>query len=269
MARLSDKVALIVGAGSIGPGWGNGKATATLFAREGAKVVCADRDLDAATETASIIKREGGTATAVRCDVTSHDDIKAMVAAAMETYGRIDVLDNNVGIAEVGGVVELPEERWDFVHDVNLKSAFLTMKHVIPIMQVQGKGSIINISSIASISYTGVPYATYYSSKAAMNHLTRTTARQYAGDHIRVNAILPGLMKTPMVAAATGLVDQYGEGDVEETWAARDAQCPMGHMGDAWDVAQAALFLASDEAKYVTGIELVVDGGITLGYTAG
>ena len=269
MARLSDKVALIVGAGSIGPGWGNGKATAVLFAREGARVVCADRDLDAATETASIIQNEGGTATALRCEVTSHDDIKAMITATMETHGRIDVLDNNVGIAEVGGVVELPEERWDFVHDVNLKSAFLTMKHVIPIMQAQGKGSIINISSIASISYTGVPYATYYSSKAAMNHLTRTTARQYAADHIRVNAILPGLMKTPMVAAATGLVDQYGEGDVEETWAARDAQCPMGHMGDAWDVANAALFLASDEAKYVTGIELVVDGGITLGYAAG
>lgn len=269
MARLAGKVALVVGAGSIGPGWGNGKATSVLFAREGAKVACADRDLDAAEETASIIRDEGGEAIAVRCDVTSHDDIKSMVSTTEAEWGRIDVLDNNVGIAEVGGVVDVSEDMWDFVHDVNLKSAFLTMKHVIPVMQKQGAGSIVNISSIAGISYTGVPYATYYSTKAAMNHLTRTTARQYASDHIRVNAVLPGLMKTPMVAAATGLVDTYGEGDVEETWAARDAQCPMGHMGDAWDVAQAALFLASDESKYVTGIELVVDGGITLGYTTG
>ena len=269
MARLADKVAVVAGAGSIGPGWGNGKAASILFAREGAQVVCADVNPAAAEETAALIREEGGEAIAVRCDVTSEDEVASLMARAVETYGRIDVLNNNVGIAEVGGVTDLSEEKWDFVHNVNLKSAFLAMKHAIPVMQKQGSGSIVNISSIAGIRYTGVPYATYYSTKAALNHLTRTTARQYAGDHIRVNAVLPGLMKTPMVAAAVGLVDQYGEGDVEQTWAARDAQCPMGHMGDAWDVAYAVLFLASDEAKYVTGIELVVDGGITLGYTTG
>ena len=267
--RLAGKVALIVGAGSSGPGWGNGKATAALFAREGAKVMCVDRNGDAAAETAAVIEAEGGEAKTFQADVTSHDDIKAMVDATMKAWGRIDILDNNVGIAETGGVVETTEEQWDFVHAVNLKSAFLSMKHVIPIMVEQGGGSIVNISSIAGIAYTGVPYCTYYSTKAAMNHLTRTTARQYAKDNVRVNAVLPGLMKTPMVAAAKGLVSQYGEGDVEATWAARDAQCPMGHMGDAWDVAYAALFLASDEAKYVTGLEMVVDGGITLGYTSG
>jgi NAD(P)-dependent dehydrogenase (short-subunit alcohol dehydrogenase family) len=138
------------------------------------------------------------------------------------------------------------------------------MKHVIPVMERQGGGSIINISSIASIRYTGVPYTTYYASKAAMNHLTRTAAVQYAPKKIRINAILPGLMKTPMVEKSVELAQSYAGGDVEAMWRARDAQVPMGHMGDAWDVAYAALFLASDESRYVTGIELVVDGGITL-----
>src|SRR5215469_5844635 len=177
---------------------------------------------------------------------------------------RIDVVDYNVGLAHVGGVVELPEEEWDQIFAVNLKGCFLTMKHVIPVMEKQGGGSIINISSVAGIRYTGVPYSTYYATKAAMIHLTRTTAVQYAPKHIRVNAVLPGLMKTPMVEKTAGLAAEYGQGDIEEMWKVRDAQCPMGHMGDAWDVAYACLYLASDESKYVTGIELVVDGGISL-----
>ena len=173
-------------------------------------------------------------------------------------------MDYNVGIAHVAGVVDLPEEDWDRLFDVNLKGCYLTMKHVIPIMQRQGGGSVINISSVAGIRYTGVPYATYYATKAAMIHLTRTTAAQYAPQHIRVNTVLPGLIKTPMVEKTAGLAAQYGQGDIDEMWKARDAQCPMGHMGDAWDVAYACLYLASDEAKYVTGLELVVDGGISL-----
>ena len=163
----------------------------------------------------------------------------------------------------MGGVVEVTEAEWDRVFAVNLKSAFLSMKHTIPVMQRQGGGSIINISSIASIRHVGISYVTYAASKAAMNQMTRTTAVQYASDHIRVNAILPGLMKTPMVEHSAGLAASYANGDVEAMWRARDAQVPMGHMGDAWDVANAALFLASDESKYVTGIELVVDGGFT------
>ncbi len=186
-----------------------------------------------------------------------------MVAACLKAFGRIDVLDNNVGIAEMGSVVEVAEESWDRVFNVNLKSAYLAMKHVVPVMVKQGGGSIINISSIASIRHVGISYVSYNASKAAMNQLTRSTAIEFAKNHVRVNAVLPGLMKTPMVEHSAGLANSYAKGDVEAMWRARDAQVPMGHMGEAWDVANAALFLASDESKYVTGIELVVDGGIT------
>ncbi|HZE54291.1 MAG TPA: glucose 1-dehydrogenase [Bradyrhizobium sp.] len=264
MERLKGKTAIVVGAGSIGPGWGNGKATAVTFAREGAQVFCVDRSAAAARETVEIITSEGGKAAAFAADASRAADIEAMVAACLKAYGRIDVLNNNVGIAETGSVVEVSEADWDRVFAVNLKSAFLAMKHVIPVMTKQGGGSIINISSIASIRHLGISYVTYGTTKAAMNQMTRTTAVEFAAKNIRVNAILPGLMKTPMVEHSAGLAASYAKGDIEAMWRARDAQVPMGHMGDAWDVANAALFLASDESKYVTGIELVVDGGITL-----
>ncbi len=267
--RLAGKVAVVIGAGSAGPGWGNGKATAVTFTREGAKVVCADMRLAAAEETAALIAAEGGEAFAVACDWTKSDQLAALVAETLRRWGRIDVLDNNVGIAETGGVLDIDEAEWDRVFAINLKGAYLAMKHVIPVMLRQfeagGKGgAIINISSIASVRYTGVPYVTYAATKAALNHMTRVTAVEFAARGIRVNAILPGLMKTPMVEHSAGLARAYAGGDIEEMWRARDRQVPMGHMGDAWDVANAALFLASDESRYVTGIELLVDGGITL-----
>jgi NAD(P)-dependent dehydrogenase (short-subunit alcohol dehydrogenase family) len=263
MDRLKGKIALVVGAGSIGPGWGNGKATAVTFAREGATVFCVDRNAAAAEETVKIISSEGGKASAFTADVARASDVEAMVAACLKTCGRIDVLDNNVGIAEMGSVVDVAEASWDHVFAVNLKSAYLAMKHVIPVMVKQGGGSIINISSIASIRHLGLSYVSYGATKAAMNQMTRTTAVEFASQHVRVNAILPGLMKTPMVEHSAGLAASYAKGDVEAMWRARDAQVPMGHMGEAWDVANAALFLASDESRYITGIELVVDGGIT------
>ena len=189
--RLQGKTALVVGAGSSGPGWGNGKATAVLFARGGAGVLCADLNAAAAEKTAALIHKEGGVAQAVCADASKAADVEAIVARCIQQFGRIDILDNNVGIAEVGGVVELTEADWDRVFAVNLKSCFLAMKYVIPVMQSQGGGSIVNISSIASIRYTGVPYASYYASKAAINQLMRATAAEYAAKKIRVNAICP------------------------------------------------------------------------------
>lgn len=259
--RLDGKVAMVVGAGSSGPGWGNGKATAVLFAREGARVFCVDINREAAEETVAIVRGEGGTAEACRADVSQATEVEAMVARCLEVFGRIDVLDNNVGILEVGGPVEASEESWDRVLDVNLKSMFLTCKHVLPVMQRQGGGAIVNIASIAGIRDTGVPYISYATSKGAVLPFTRSVALQYARQGIRANAVIPGLLNTPMIVEP--LKEAYAGGDVEEMIRKRDAQCPTGKMGDAWDVAYAALFLASDEARYITGTELLVDGGIT------
>lgn len=259
--RLRDKVALVSGAGSIGPGWGNGKAAAVLFAREGARVLAADINIEAARETKRIIEAEGGVCETVSGNVAVAADVSAITDACLSAFGRIDVLHNNVGIVELGGPVETTEESWDRVNDVNLKSMFLTCKHVLPHMERQGGGAIVNIASIAGIRWLGVPYLSYAATKAAVIQFTRVVALQYARSGIRANSILPGLMNTPMVHAPE-VVSAYG-GNTEELVRRRDEQCPMGHMGDAWDVAYAALFLASDEAKYITGTELVVDGGLT------
>src|SRR5260370_15879006 len=237
MQRLEGKTAMVVGAGSIGPGWGNGKATAVTFAREGAQVFCVDRNAAAAEETAAIIASEGGRAIAFTSDVSRAGDVEAMVAACLKAYGRIDLLDNNVGIDEMGNVVEVSEADWDRVFSVNLKSAYLSMKHVIPVMERQGAGSLLNISSGASIRHLGISYVSYATTKAAMNQMTRTTAVEFAPKHIRVNAILPGLMKTPMVEHSAGLAARYPAGDVDAMRRTRDAHVPMGHLGEACDLA--------------------------------
>ena len=259
--RLTGKVALVTGAGSIGPGWGNGKATAVLFAREGAKVFAVDIRLDAAEETGRIIEGEGGECLSHHADVSKADEVKAMVQRCLDCYGRIDILHNNVGITEVGGPVEISEEGWDRVFAVNIKSMFLTCKYVLPIMERQGGGAIVNISSVASIRYLGYPSVSYNASKGAVNQITQHIAIQYAPKGIRANCVLPGLMYTPMVVKS--LKGVYGPGGEEEMVRKRNAMIPMGKMGDAWDVAYASLFLASNEAKYVTGAQLVVDGGLT------
>lgn len=259
--RLEGKVALVTGCGSVGPGWGNGKAISALFAREGARVFGCDIKMEAAEETRQIVRAEHGEIEVMRCDVAAGEQVRLLVAACTERFGRIDVLVNNVGIVEVGGPVDYPLEKWQRAFDVNVTSMFLTCKHAIPHMLQQGGGSIINIGSIAGIRYTGVPYIAYYATKSATLGFSRAVALQYAKDNIRSNVIMPGLMKTPMVVEP--LKDVYGGGNVDAMMEKRDSQCPMGHMGDAWDVAQAALYLASDEAKYTTAAELVVDGGIT------
>ena len=257
--RMGEKIALVFGAGSSGPGWGNGKASAVLYAREGASVVAVDRNLAAAAATAEIIASEGGTALACAADVTRGEEIAAVVARTLAAHGRIDVLHNNVGIAVMGDPVSLDESDWRRAMDVNLTSVFLTCKHVLPVMQRQGGGSIVNISSIAAVQINDYPYVSYYASKSALNQMTRALAVTYAAQGIRANVIMPGLMNTPMVHQQ--IAGQYA--DLPAMIAARDAKSPTGKMGDAWDVAYAALFLASDEAKYINGVCLPVDGGLS------
>lgn len=268
--KLTDRVAIVVGAGSSGPGWGNGKCTAITFAREGAKVFCVDRKRAAAEETVGLIEKEVGKdrAVAFEADASNNASVKAMVDACMEKWGRVDILDNNVGIGSQGGPVELSEDEWHRVFDVNVKSFFLTAKHVLPIMEAQGKGAIVNVSSIASIrSPKGISYLAYNASKGAVNSLTMAIASQYAEKGIRCNAILPGLMHTPMIDF---LAEQYAKSEKDHNQAydkmiaIRDRASPTGKMGTGWDTANAALFLASDQSAYVNGHLLVVDGGITL-----
>ena len=258
--RLEGRVAIVSGAGAIGPGWGNGKASAVLYAREGAKAFCVDLNEAAAAETAEIIRGAGGEATAWTSDVSDGAAVAAMVAACRERYGRIDILHNNVGIMGLGGVLECAEADWRRVMDVNVTSMFLTSKHTIPAFLEQGGGVIVNISSISGIRAARAEIA-YAASKCAINGLTINIALEFAARNIRCNAIVPGLMKTPMVAAA--LEDHYGPGGLDRMIQARDALSPTGKMGDGWDVAHAAVFLASDEAKYINGALLVVDGGLT------
>jgi NAD(P)-dependent dehydrogenase (short-subunit alcohol dehydrogenase family) len=261
--RLRDKVALVTGCGSVGPGWSNGKAISVLFAREGARVFGVDAAPAAADETRRIIEGEGGACRTHTADVSDEEQVAVLVRACLDAFGRIDILVNNVGIARVGGPVELDEPTWQQVIATNVGSVYLTCRHVLPVMQRQGGGAIVNNASIAAWGWCGVNYGLYGASKGAMVSLTRSLAIQYARQGIRANCVCPGLMNTPLVHKALTAV--YGEeGDIQTLIRTRDGQCPMGHMGDAWDTAYAALYLASDEAKYVTGVELNVDGGMSI-----
>ena len=224
-------------------------------------MLCVDINQAAAEETAAIIAGEGGRAEAHQADVIDQAQVDALVARAVDLWGGVDVLHNNVGIVEIGGPVETGEAGWDRVMAVNVKSMYLTCKATLPVMEASGKGAIVNIGSISGTRWLGVPYISYATSKAAILGFTRAIALQYAAKGIRANVILPGLMDTPMIVEP--LRQAYAGGDVEEMRRRRNAQCPMGHMGDAWDVANAALFLVSDEARYITAAELVVDGGLT------
>ena len=262
--RLKDRIAIVVGAGqSPGEGMGNGRATALTFAREGAKVLCVDHNLASAQETADMISGKQGTAVAFNADVTKNAEIQAMVAEAHGRWGRVDILHNNVGVSLAGGDAELEkitEEAFDRCVAINLKSCILAAKHVVPIMRAQKSGVIINISSMAVI--TTYPYVAYKATKAAMVSFTEQLAYQNAQHGIRANVILPGLMNTPM--AVDTRAREFGKTRAEVE-AERDSKVPLRRkMGTGWDVANAALFLASDEASFITGVTLPVDGGASV-----
>ena len=260
--RLKDKVAIVVGAGQTpGDEIGNGRATAQLFAREGAKLLLVDRSGEAAEATRAAIADEGGEAHVYRADISREDECRDAVAACLREYGRVDVLHNNVGIGTGDrGPASLSEEAFAPIMDVNLKGPWFMVKHELPSMREQRSGAIVNISSIAAVCASGL--FGYKVSKAALNAMTHCLATGNAKHNIRVNAIMPGLMNTPMavegIASARGLDADAKRAMVE----ARDRQVPLGgKMGSAWDVANAALFLASDESRFITGVILPVDGG--------
>ena len=253
--RLAGKAAIVTGAGSSGPGVGSGKAISVLFARQGAKVLLVDNVAARAEETRAMIRKEGGEASVFEADITREKQCEALVKAAVERYGRLDILVNNVGISITGTVVEMKEEDWDTVLAVNLKSMMLCSKYAIPEMAAGGGGSIVNIASSEGLrSGTLVPIVSYNASKAGVLGLTRGMAVHHGRQGIRVNAIAPGFMATPMVAAHLS----------EEKRRERREAAPIAIEGTAWDVAWAAVFLASDEARWISGVTLPVDGGMVI-----
>jgi len=259
MDRLKGKVAIVTGAGSVGPGWGNGRAIAARFAEEGAKIFAVDLHADRLVETENAAKTD---IRAHICDVTDGRAVKEMVETCVEHFGRVDILVNNVGGSAAGGPVEMSEEVWDAQVDFNLKSVFLGCKYALPVMERQGSGVIINIASSSGLRWTGSAQVAYAATKAGVIQLSRVVAVQYAPKGIRVNSIVPGQLHTPMVE--TRLAKQRTGGDVEALLKSRLKRIPLGFAGDGRDTANAALFLASDEARFITGTEIVVDGGMTI-----
>jgi NAD(P)-dependent dehydrogenase (short-subunit alcohol dehydrogenase family) len=259
--RLTGKVAIVTGAGASGTDWGNGTATALLFAREGARLFLVDRD-EAALETArAAVAAEGAPVAAYRGDVARAADVAGLVASCLAEFARIDVVDNNVGIAVEGGPLEASEESFDHVLAVNLKSVFLLAKHALPAMLAEGGGSFVHIASVGGLRWGGVPYISYAASKAALMQFSRHLGLQYARQGIRSNCVVPGLIDGPM-PRRQALGAGSGE-SIEALMRRRDALTPTGRQGTPWDVAQAALFLASEAARYVNAAELVVDGGLS------
>lgn len=259
---LKDKVVLLTGIGQTGDQgmWGNGAATARVLAQNGCKIFGCDLYLEAAQHTQKRLQAEGSECFVTAADVTNSTDVKALVDACMEKYGRIDILVNNVGRSEPGGPAEMEERVWDKQTDVNLKSVYLCCHYVLPIMEAQGSGAVVNVASIAGMRYIGKPQVAYAATKAAVIQFTKVTAVIYAAKGVRLNVVVPGLMQTPLVGT---LADKYTGGDLEGMIAKRNKAVPMGKMGDAFDVAYAACFLVSEQARYITGQKLIVDGGIT------
>lgn len=258
--RLKDKVAIVFGGGFGEQGITNGAAAAVAYAREGAKVIAVDMNPEAARNTARMIEQEGGAAVALTGDVTSLAQIRQAVQDGLAAYGKLDILHNNVGIHKPGGPVEMEEDVWDAVLATNLKSVFLTCKEVIPAFLRNGSGAIVNISSIHGSVWLGRATIAYGSSKAAMNHLTRSIAAEYGPKNIRCNALVLGTIDTPR---SVGQLSKVWAGNYETMARKRVQAVPLRRGGTPWEVANAAVFLASDEASYVTGVVMAVDGGLT------
>jgi NAD(P)-dependent dehydrogenase (short-subunit alcohol dehydrogenase family) len=255
--RLRNKVAIVFGAGGPPNEWSNGKATAVAYAREGAAVIAVDRVAEAAEEAAQVIRDEGHDAIAVVADVTQTDEVNRAVQVAIEHFGQLDILHNNVGVAHPGGPLELDDAAFQRTMDINVGSVHRTVRAVLPHFLAQGSGAIVNVSSLAAIRWSGYSYFAYYASKAAVNQATVAIALQYADRGIRANVIMPGVIDTPLVYKQISA--QYSS--VEEMVAARSRAVPMKKPGSPWDIANAAVFLASEEARFITGVCLPVDGG--------
>ena len=260
--RLSGRVALILGAGTSAPGVSIGKASSIAMSRAGAAVAALDFNLGAAQEVVQEIQALGGTAIAYEADVANFDAMQTAITQVMQDFGRIDILQINAGIGRVGGPEETSLEDWDRIQKVNVESILIAAKLVAPIMVKQGFGSIIGVSSVAGMRYLGYPHLAYSVTKAAVTHFIKMLAQQYAGDGIRANTFGPGLIDTPRIQKNVAKVFD-ANADMDNTRRARDRQVPMGRMGTPWEIASVATFLASDEASYITGTEIVVDGGLT------
>jgi NAD(P)-dependent dehydrogenase (short-subunit alcohol dehydrogenase family) len=259
--RFEGKVAIVTGAGCVADGWGNGRAVAVRLAQEGAMVLAVDRNMAHLEQTLAMAGEQRHRLLPHFADVTQNDSVAALVKAAIDAFGTVDILVNNVGGSAAGGPVEMSEQVWDSQIDSNLKSVFLTLKHVLPAMLAKNSGAVVNVASTSGLRWTGSAQVAYAATKAGVIQLSRVVAVQHAAQGIRVNTVVPGQLNTPMVQ--TRLAKQRTGGDVQALLAQRQKRIPLGFMGDGRDTASAVLFLASDEARFITGTEVVVDGGMT------
>ena len=260
MLNLDGKTAIVTGCGSEGEGWGNGRAIATLLARQGAKVIGTDLNYKAAKNTQDFILKENNKCEIHEVNMSNKKDVDSFFKNVTKQHEKINILVNNVGRSEPGDPEVMDYDVWREQFSTNLDTAFFAIKQIIPTMKKIGGGSIVNISSVAGMRYVGKPQVGYSASKAALMQMTKTTAIIHAENKIRLNCVVPGLMHTPLVER---LANKYADGKYEEFVKTRNNQVPMKKMGSSFDVANAVLFLASDEAKYITGTEIVVDGGLT------
>ena len=260
MLNLDGKTAIVTGCGSEGEGWGNGRAIATLLARQGAKVIGTDLNYKAAKNTQDFILKENNKCEIHEVNMSNKKDVDSFFKNVTKQHEKINILVNNVGRSEPGDPEVMDYDVWREQFSTNLDTAFFAIKQIIPTMKKNGGGSIVNISSVAGMRYVGKPQVGYSASKAALMQMTKTTAIIHAENKIRLNCVVPGLMHTPLVER---LANKYADGKYEEFVQTRNNQVPMKKMGSSFDVANAVLFLVSDEAKYITGTEIVVDGGLT------